>query len=76
MAFLDIATLGVIVSVLGWGINRVEGVRSQNNELQRQISHNQGEIQVLKADFLSKLDILIFRIRALEEQIKDYDERH
>ncbi|NJL61812.1 MAG: hypothetical protein HC903_08260 [Methylacidiphilales bacterium] len=69
MAFLDVATLGVIISVIGWGINRIEGVRGKNSELQNQICHNNGRIEILEADFSSKLDIVIFRLRVLEERI-------
>jgi hypothetical protein len=71
MAIFDVAILGVIVSILGWGISRVEGLRSSNNAAQMRISHNEGQIEVLKADFSSKLDILIFRLRVLEERMND-----
>ncbi len=71
MAFLDVATLGLIVTITGWGINRIESIRSQSNALQMKVSHNEGQIEVLKADFSSKLDILIFRLRVLEERIRE-----
>jgi hypothetical protein len=73
MALFDIATLGVVISIVGWGISRIEGVRTDNTKLQMQISHNKSEIDILKADVSAKLDILIFRLRVLEERIKgDY----
>jgi hypothetical protein len=71
MPFFDIATLGIVISVIGWGINRVESLRAKIQQAENQISHNNGRIEILQADFSSKLDILIFRIRVLEERIRE-----
>jgi hypothetical protein len=71
MVFFDVATLGVIISIVGWGINRVESLRGKIQQSETQIAHNNGRIEVLQADFSSKLDILIFRVRVLEEKIRE-----
>jgi hypothetical protein len=71
MPFFDAATLGIVISIMGWGINRIESLRGKIQQSENQISHNSGRIEILQADFSSKLDILIFRVRILEERIRE-----
>ncbi|PAX60039.1 hypothetical protein [Brunnivagina elsteri] len=73
MPFLDIAAIGLIIPIVGWGIGRVESLRGELQDLKVKVSRNEGKIEILEADFSSKLDIVIFRLRVLEEEVKQRD---